>query len=72
MFAKRRQKKNLIIMKKITGQELGAAAIYELAGGNKKYYNESLQYSTEEKVTPWMGEDTAETLQMVSLSCRTL
>ena len=38
--------------------ELGAAAIYELTG-NKKYYNESLQYSSEEKVTPWMGEDTA-------------
>ena len=38
--------------------ELGAAAIYELTG-NKKYYNESLQYSSEEKVTPWMGADTA-------------
>jgi len=38
--------------------ELGAAAIYELTG-NKKYYNESLQYSSNEKVTPWMGADTA-------------
>ncbi|MEP6949945.1 MAG: glycoside hydrolase family 9 protein [Ginsengibacter sp.] len=38
--------------------ELGAAALYKLTG-DKKYYSQSLRYSSEEKVTPWMGADTA-------------
>lgn len=38
--------------------ELGAAALYELTG-DKKYFDQSVGYSKEEKVTPWMGADTA-------------
>ena len=61
VFARLHRTGNLIIMKKITGQMIWNSAlplIYALTG-NKKYYNQSLQYSSEEKVTPWMGEDTA-------------
>lgn len=42
----------------VDDMELGAAALYELTG-DKKYFNESLNYSSKEKVTPWMGQDTA-------------
>ena len=42
----------------VDDMELGAAALYELTG-DKKYFNESLNYSSKEKVTPWMGADTA-------------
>ena len=42
----------------VDDMELGAAALYELTG-NKKYFKQSLNYSSEEKVTPWMGADTA-------------
>lgn len=38
--------------------ELGAAALYQLTGNNK-YYSDSWNYSLQEKVTPWMGADTA-------------
>ena len=38
--------------------EFGAAALYELTG-DEKYFKQSLHYSSEEKVTPWMGKDTA-------------
>ncbi len=42
----------------VDDMELGAASLYELTG-NKKYFNASLKYGSEEKVTPWMGADTA-------------
>ncbi len=38
--------------------ELGAAALFELTG-DQKYFKQSLYYSSEEKITPWMGADTA-------------
>ncbi len=38
--------------------ELGSAALYQLTG-EKKYLGESVIYSAMEKVTPWMGADTA-------------
>ncbi len=38
--------------------ELGSAALYQLTG-EKKYLDQSLTYSVKEKVTPWMGADTA-------------
>lgn len=42
----------------VDDMELGAAALYELTG-DKKYLKQSLAYSKAEKVTPWMGADTA-------------
>ena len=42
----------------VDDMELGAVALYELSG-DPKYYKQSLNYSSEEKVTPWMGADTA-------------
>jgi endoglucanase len=38
--------------------ELGAADLYQLTG-DKRYLNQSLNYSKNEKITPWMGADTA-------------
>ncbi|WP_245645615.1 glycoside hydrolase family 9 protein [Niabella ginsenosidivorans] len=38
--------------------ELAAAELYSLTG-EKSYYTQSIRYSKEEKVTPWMGQDTA-------------
>jgi|SRR6185503_12426492 len=38
--------------------ELGAAALYELTG-NRYYLRQALELSQKEKVTPWMGADTA-------------
>jgi peptidoglycan/xylan/chitin deacetylase (PgdA/CDA1 family) len=38
--------------------ELAAAALYRLTG-DSTYYRQSLRFSTQEKVTPWMGADTA-------------
>ncbi len=38
--------------------ELGAAALYQLTG-DRKYQLQSAGYSRQEKVTPWMGADTA-------------
>jgi endoglucanase len=42
----------------VDDMELGAAAIYQLTG-EKKYHDEALKYSAEEKITPWIGADTA-------------
>ena len=38
--------------------ELGSAALFQLTG-EKKYFEESLKFSSLEPVTPWMGTDTA-------------
>lgn len=42
----------------VDDMELGAAAIYQLTG-DQKYMEQGLKYSMEEKITPWMGADTA-------------
>lgn len=42
----------------VDDMELGAAAIYQLTG-DKKFKDQALKYSEDEKVTPWMGADTA-------------
>ena len=42
----------------VDDMELAAAALYNLTG-NKKYGEQSVDYSSKEKVTPWMGADTA-------------
>lgn len=42
--------------------ELAAAALYTITG-DEKYFRQSLHYSSEEKVTPWMGKDTAKHYQ---------
>lgn len=42
----------------VDDMELGAAAIYQLSG-DKQYLQQGLKYSEEERVTPWMGADTA-------------
>ena len=42
----------------VDDMELGAAAIYQLTG-DKKFMEQGLKYSDEEKITPWMGADTA-------------
>ncbi len=41
-----------------------APQLYIELTGDKKYFNQSIQYSTEEKVTPWMGADTAKHYQL--------
>ncbi len=46
----------------VDDMELGAAAIYQLTG-DKKYQSQALKYSEDEKVTPWMGADTAKHYQ---------
>jgi endoglucanase len=46
----------------VDDMELGAAALFQLTG-DKKYFEQSLKYSVEEKVTPWMGADTAKHYQ---------
>ena len=46
----------------VDDMELGAAALFQLTG-DKKYFKQSLKYSAEEKVTPWMGADTAKHYQ---------
>ncbi len=38
--------------------ELAAANLYKLTG-DRQFFSQSLGYSTQEKVTPWMGADTA-------------
>ena len=38
--------------------ELGAAALYQLTG-DRNYFTDSRDFSAREKVTPWMGADTA-------------
>lgn len=42
----------------VDDMELGAAAIYQLTK-EKTYFNEALNYSVQEKITPWIGADTA-------------
>lgn len=42
----------------VDDMELGAAALYQLTN-DKKYFNEGFQFGLKEKVTPWMGADTA-------------
>lgn len=42
----------------VDDMELGAAALYQLTG-EQAYFNQAYKYSLEEKVTPWMGADTA-------------
>ncbi len=46
----------------VDDMELAAADLYQLSG-NKKYFNESLKYSAAEKITPWLGADTAKHYQ---------
>ncbi|MFD1163208.1 glycoside hydrolase family 9 protein [Hwangdonia seohaensis] len=42
--------------------ELAAATLYKLTN-DKTYYSEALNYASSEKVTPWMGQDTAKHYQ---------
>lgn len=42
----------------VDDMELGAAAIFQLTG-NKSFFNQALAYSEQEKITPWLGADTA-------------
>lgn len=42
----------------VDDMELGAATLYQLTG-DKQYFNKAVAYSREEKVTPWLGADTA-------------
>jgi endoglucanase len=42
----------------VDDMELGAAAIYQLTK-DKTYFNQGLKFSTQEKITPWIGADTA-------------
>jgi hypothetical protein len=46
----------------VDDMELGAAALYQLTG-DKSYQNQATKYSEEEKITPWMGADTAKHYQ---------
>lgn len=42
----------------VDDMELGAAALHKLTG-NKSYFDDAWKYSLQEKITPWMGADTA-------------
>ncbi|HUZ62058.1 MAG TPA: glycoside hydrolase family 9 protein [Hanamia sp.] len=42
----------------VDDMELGAAALYQLTD-KKKYFKQALNFSSDEKVTPWLGKDTA-------------
>ena len=42
----------------VDDMELGAAAIYQLTE-DKTYFNQGLKFSVQEKITPWIGADTA-------------
>jgi hypothetical protein len=42
----------------VDDMELGAAAIYQLTN-ERSYYKQALEYSEQEKITPWIGADTA-------------
>lgn len=42
----------------VDDMELAAADLYRITG-NKTYFHQALGYSVQEKVTPWMGADTA-------------
>ncbi|WP_439882076.1 glycoside hydrolase family 9 protein [Pontibacter sp. MBLB2868] len=42
----------------VDDMQLAAAALYQLTG-EKSYFDQAYQYGLQEKVTPWMGADTA-------------
>jgi peptidoglycan/xylan/chitin deacetylase (PgdA/CDA1 family) len=42
----------------IDDMELAASSLFKL-NGNEDYKNDALKYATEEKISPWMGRDTA-------------
>ena len=42
----------------VDDMQLGAAALYQLTG-NQDYFKQAYMYGLQEKVTPWMGADTA-------------
>ncbi|WP_299823761.1 glycoside hydrolase family 9 protein [uncultured Pontibacter sp.] len=42
----------------VDDMQLGAAALYQLTG-NQDYFKQAYTYGLQEKVTPWMGADTA-------------
>ncbi len=42
----------------VDDMELGAAALYELTS-DRRYFNQAYRYGLKEKITPWMGADTA-------------
>ncbi|HYK75562.1 MAG TPA: glycoside hydrolase family 9 protein [Daejeonella sp.] len=42
----------------VDDMELGAAALYQLTN-DKKFLTQSVEYGRQEKVTPWLGADTA-------------
>ncbi|MEO6838599.1 MAG: glycoside hydrolase family 9 protein, partial [Ginsengibacter sp.] len=42
----------------VDDMELGAAALYQVTD-NKKYFTQALNFSADEKITPWLGADTA-------------
>lgn len=42
----------------VDDMELGTAALYQLTG-NQAYFSQAYKYGLQEKVTPWMGADTA-------------
>ena len=46
----------------VDDMELAAASLYQLTK-DKKYLTQSVSYSAQEKVTPWMGADTAKHYQ---------
>ncbi len=42
----------------VDDMELGAASLFQLTG-KQEYFKQSLNYGLQEKITPWMGADTA-------------
>ncbi|MDP4211842.1 MAG: glycoside hydrolase family 9 protein [Bacteroidota bacterium] len=46
----------------VDDMELASASLFRLTG-NRSYYDQSLKYGAAEKVTPWMGKDTAKHYQ---------
>ncbi|MBC3541537.1 glycoside hydrolase family 9 protein [Rufibacter sediminis] len=42
----------------VDDMQLGAAALYQLTN-DRKYFEQAFQYGQQEKVTPWLGADTA-------------
>ncbi|MDR3711413.1 MAG: glycoside hydrolase family 9 protein [Puia sp.] len=42
----------------VDDMELASASLFQLTG-NRRYFSRAVDYSREEKVTPWMGADTA-------------
>ncbi len=46
----------------VDDMHLAAASLFKLTG-NQRYKNESLQFARKEKITPWLGKDTAKHYQ---------